>query len=97
MAFTPEAAQLEGRKAHLCTLIIRRKVGCKVSSKTIHRLGKKCGITQPFKMNIEEAKVLRAAVWKEYNQLKPNSRTIRDKWMEKKIEEYQIEQTLFNH
>ena len=76
VAFAPAAAQLVGRKAHLGTLVIRRKSGCPVSSSTIKRLGEKCEILHPLKMSVEEAKTLRANAWKEYNRLKPNRGSI---------------------
>lgn len=85
IAFAPEEIQLEGRKVHLCTLILRKRAGCLVSAKTIKRLGKKCNILEPLKMSNEEAKTLRAASWKQYHSFKLNSRAIRDWWMEKKM------------
>ena len=85
VAFAPEEIQLEGRKAHLCTLILRKRAGCLVSAKTINRLGKKCGTPSPLKMPNDEAKNLRAQSWKQYRTLKRNGRTIRDNWTERKV------------
>lgn len=89
--YSPKEIQIEGRRAHLCTLILRKRAGCLVSSKTINRIGKVCGIREPMKMTNSEAKTLRAESWKKYNDLKPNSRVIRDEWMARKIDDEQIE------
>ena len=91
VAYSPQEIQLEGRKAHLCTLILRKRAGCLVHSKTIRRIGNACGISNPMKMTNEEAKTLRAHSWKKYHELKPNSREIRDAWMEKKVDDENIE------
>jgi len=89
--YAPEAAQYEGEKANLFTLIIRRKLGCHVSSNTIRKISQKCGVNDPFSLGIEEAKRLRALAWKEYKRLKPNSRSIRDKCMEQKFDDSNVE------
>ena len=53
--FAPEVVQIEGRRISLRALVIRRKVGCHVRTKTIKRLAKKCEISKPLQHDIKTA------------------------------------------
>ena len=81
--YVPEIIQVEGRKISLWTLVVRRKAGKHVSTKVIRKLAKKCNINNPMKCTIDEAKNHRREAWKCYKKLKPNSRELRDKWLER--------------
>ena len=74
--YEPDKIQHYGIIIRLCTLIIRKKCDCKVSSRIITRLAKKVDIKDPFNLSIEEAKELRKIARKEYMRNKPNSREL---------------------
>ena len=92
VAYAPQEIQCEGRKIHLWTLCIRRKKGCHVSNTLIKRLAKAVDIEDPMKVTLEEMEGKRKEAWKVYRAVKPNSREIRDRWLEKKANQLALEE-----
>ena len=84
VAFAPETLQLEARKANLWVLCLRKVRGCRVSSKLIKRIAKSVKIKDPMMVSVEEMEMRRNDAFKAYRELKPNSREIRNAWLEKK-------------
>ena len=52
--FSPDDVQIEGRRISLWTLVIRRKVGYHVGTKTTKRLAKKCEIKKTYNMTSKQ-------------------------------------------
>ena len=92
VAYSPKEIQCEGRKIHLWTLCIKRKKGCHVSNTLIERLAKVVDIESPMSLKLEEMEEKRRETWKVYRALKPNSREIRDRWLEKKANQLALEE-----
>ena len=88
IGFAPEEIQIEARKMHLWTLCIRKHHGCNVSSKLIKRLAKQLKIKRPMQIDIELMVQYRLEAKVQYEDLKPNSKEIRDRWLEKKALNY---------
>ena len=85
--FASEVVQIEGRRISLWTLVIRRKAGCHVSTKTIKRLTKKCEISKPLQYDIKTAKRFRSEALAKYNKEKLNADVARDTWMQDMAQE----------
>ena len=83
VAYEPEKIQRFGLVIRLYTLIIRKKCNCNVSASLIRRLAKKSNTLNAFDMTIDDAKLARILARSEYSKLKPNSRELRNKWLEK--------------
>ena len=81
--FEPDKIQHYSIIIRLCTLLIRKKCDCKVSSSIIKRLAKKTDVKDPFNLSIDEVKELRKIARKEYMRNKPNSRELRSRWLER--------------
>ena len=84
VAFAPETLQLEARKANLWVLCLRKARGCRVSSKLIKRIAKSVKIEDPMSVTLGDMEMRRNEAFKQYRTMKPNSREIRDAWLEKK-------------
>ena len=94
VAFAPETLQFEVRRTHLWNLCLRKRSGCKVSSRLINRLAKEINISQPMKISVDQMKRHRNEAREKYKELKPNSRDIRDSWLERKaINKYGTNET----
>ena len=91
VCYEPEKIQRYGTMIRLCTYLIRKKCNRKVSSSKIRKLAKKLDVSKPFEISVDDAVALRAEARKEYMKHKPNSRTLRNKWMEKKAVELGLE------
>lgn len=81
--FAGDEIQKYGAIIRLCTYLIRNKCNCKVSVSVIRKVAKKAKISDPFSLSIDDAKTLRSEARSTYRRLKPNSREIRDKWMDR--------------
>lgn len=91
VCFEPEKIQNYGTMIRLCTYLIRKKCNRKVNSSKIRTLAKKLDISKPFEISVDDTVALRAEARKEFMKLKPNSRSLRNKWMEKKAVELGME------
>ena len=70
-----------GNQIRLWTLVIKKKLGCKVSSRFIMRVAGECDIASPMSVSITLAREWRAQAWKEYDAVKAEAIPIRDDYM----------------
>ena len=61
-----EETTIAGLTIRLWTYVIRKKTGCKVSSRLIQRTAAECGVENPMQISVEQAVANRAAAWKAY-------------------------------
>lgn len=92
VCYEPDKIQRHGLIVRLYTYLICKKNNCKVSSSLIKRVAKKAIIDNPFDITVDDAIALRNESRKEYYRLKPNSRTIRNQWMDRKANEKDLEE-----
>ena len=69
---------LAGMHIRLWRNVIRKKVGCKISSKLIQRIANECGISCPMQKSLTEAINLRADAWRNYYSAKSDAFNLRE-------------------
>ena len=76
----------------LWTNVIRKKLGCKVSSKYIRRIANECGIDDPMSVSIELAREWRAQAWRDYDNAKEDAPALRDAYIDRMYEKISEEE-----
>ena len=75
-----------GSLIRLWTYVIRKKRGCKVSSKMIARLAAACDISKPMSVSVALANEWRAQAWKDYNSVKDDPDPAREDYLNRLYE-----------
>ena len=80
MGAIPSSEELTNAGTHiqLWRNVIRKKVGCKISSKLIQRLACDCDVNSPMSTTLQEAILLRSEAWKNYYQAKDDAYELRE-------------------
>ncbi len=80
MGAIPSSEELTNAGTHiqLWRNVIRKKVGCKISSKLIQRLACDCDVNSPMSTTLQEAILLRSEAWKNYYQAKGDAYELRE-------------------
>ena len=80
MGAIPPSEELTNAGTHiqLWRNVIRKKVGCKISSKLIQRLACDCDVNSPMSTTLQEAILLRSEAWKNYYQAKDDAYELRE-------------------
>ena len=83
--------QKAGEKIELWKLVIRKKLGCNVSSRIISKLANKNDISKPMKLSMEQCIKHRSEAYKEYNKVKKDADKHRIKFQDKLHDKYESE------
>ena len=75
-----------GSLIRLWTYVIRKKRGCKVSSKMIARLAATCNVEKPMSVSVALANEWRAQAWRDYNSVKDDPNPAREDYMNRLYE-----------
>ena len=75
-----------GLTIRLWTYVIRKKTGCKVSSRLIQRTATECGIEQPMSTSIGDAITKRATAWKGYYSAASMADELREAQLDRLVE-----------
>ena len=81
-----------GSLIRLWTYVIRKKKGCKVSSKIIARLATACDVDKPMSVSIVFANEWRAQAWRVYNSVKSDPYPAREDYMNRLYEKISEEE-----
>lgn len=83
-----------GCQIFLWTLVIRKKLGCKVSSRLIMRTAGEYGVENPMSVSTDLAREWRVQAWKDYDATKEDAVPIRENYMTRMYEKVADEEGL---